>query len=60
VQGLLYALGHYDIEVTFNDDQLDEQVAAYLQAQHKNLPLPRTKKNLIEASAIPFGFLPMR
>lgn len=61
VQGLLHALGHHNIEVTFNDDQLDARVAAYLQAQHKTrLPLPRSKKNLLEAAAIPFGFLPIQ
>jgi hypothetical protein len=61
VQGLLHALGHHHIEVTFNDTALDAQVAAYLEAHHKTvIPAPRTKKNLLEAAAIPFGFLPIQ
>lgn len=61
VQGLLHALGHDHIEVTFNDTALDAKVAAYLESHHKIvIPTPRTKKNLVEAAAIPFGFLPIQ
>lgn len=61
VQGLLHALGHDHIEVTFNDTALDAKVTAYLKAHQKIvIPAPRTKNNLLEAAAIPFGFLPLQ
>jgi len=59
--GILKAIGRADIQVTFNDAHRDAQVAAYLEAmQVKPFAPTRTKSNFAKASAIPFGFLPLR
>lgn len=54
VEGILRALGHTHIRVTFNDDQHDAQVVAYLQTQPV-VPLVHTKESLFKASALLFG-----
>lgn len=61
VQGILQALGRGDVQVTFQDDERDAQVTAYLEAmQVKPFAPTRIKSNFAKASVIPFGFLPLR
>lgn len=61
IVGVLKAIGRNDIKVTFNDNNLDAQVAAYLEARQVRPFAPaRTKTNFAKASVIPFGFLPFQ
>jgi hypothetical protein len=57
IEGLLHVLGRTDIVITFNDAEKDLSVAEYIATHRKKTILP--PRNLTQASAIPFGFLPL-
>jgi hypothetical protein len=57
IEGLLHVLGRTDIVITFNDAEKDQSVAEYLATHRKKIILP--PRNLTQAAAIPFGYLPL-
>jgi len=58
IEGLLHILGRTDIVITFNDAEKDQSVAEYLATHRKKNILPA--RNLTQAAAIPFGYLPLK
>ena len=58
IEGLLHILGRTDIVITFNDAAKDQSVAEYLATHRKKTILP--PRNLTQAAAIPFGYLPLK
>lgn len=59
VERTLQMLGHDQIEVTFNDATKDEQANTYLLTTQKKKGIKPPSTALAQATAIPFGFLPM-